>query len=164
MSDEYYIVFIIGVTFLQDGVCSYWDGVSLKAAVSLDGAGAALSGHRLPATNYWEKVETKHIHLLVVWRGGLQILATELGAITRADARVSAEEELSPQHDFWIICLYVITIFAVFGEDRIPAVLRHIRFVAQAFTLVHLDQSRADGVGVVIGDTVSSPGSFFSSV
>ena len=87
-----------------------------------------------------------------------QILTAKLRAISTAtDTGISAESDLSPVHDGRIVGYEIVTVFAVFGNDRVPhSPSGIVGSVTGTVALVDLEQALADKVGAEVTDAVSS--------
>ena len=91
------------------------------------------------------------------WRHRSEILAAELRTVpTAADARVSAESDLSSVHDGWVIGDEIVTIFTVLGDDGISGSSCGIGSVTWAVAVVDLEKTLSDQIGADVADTVSS--------
>lgn len=91
------------------------------------------------------------------WSHWGEVLASEFRAISAAgNARVSAQSNLPPLHDCGIVGNEIVTIFAVFSNDRVPGPVVRVDLMAGAVAMVNFQQALANGLRAEVADAVSS--------
>ena len=110
-------VFIVGENGLMTdallkNICRNGTAV-MHACTALPGDGASVDGGM-------DVKKSPDCVMRSSWCHWSQVLASKLGSITAtANTRVSAQSDLPPVHDCWIVGNEIVAIFAVLGDDGI---------------------------------------------